>query len=77
MEVFGLANLALMASPSVPFDVVVKEGPPESDEDITGSSKNPFVSEIVVCKLDDRKAIGNSRNLLRTTVWALLEHLPI
>ena len=77
MEVFGLVDLALMASPSVPFDVVVKEGPPESDEDILGSSKNPFVSEIVMCKLGDRKAIGNSENLLHTTIWALLEHLPI
>ena len=58
VEVFGLANLALMTHPGVPANVVVEVRPPEANEEIPGCGEDTLVSKIVV-------RVGNESETIR------------
>ena len=53
VEVLGLLNLALVARLDPPADVFVHVRPPKVNEYVPGHGKNSFVSQVVMCVLDE------------------------
>src|SRR5258708_37501118 len=54
----SLVKLALVASIDVPFDVLLESRPPESVEEGVLCGIEAFVSEVVVCFMDEVKMLG-------------------
>ena len=73
VEIFCLADLALMASSNVPADVVVQERPPESKKDVLSRSESTLVSELVVELSDDFVSLRWRRYLLDCSLPILSE----
>lgn len=53
VEVLGLAQLTLVTRLDIPANVFVEEGPPKTDQEVVSRSEYSFVSQLVVCQLNE------------------------
>ena len=76
MEIFGLANLALVTRPDIPANIIVEMAPPEANEAIPSRGEHLLVSGIIVCIGDKVRAVRRRRDQLRLPFTVLPEELP-
>ena len=57
VEVLSLSKLALVTCVGILADIVIKIGPPEAKEEVTGGRIDSFVTETIVRISDEAEAV--------------------